>query len=384
MQDRVWEIISAKINGELLSLSEEEELLQGMDESPDRRLLFHRLEKYYRACRAESKIDVDAAYEKYLAGLSKVKKRRQERLYRYVSFAAAVVVAIVFTFAGLYWDYRGDVEPKDILAIRAGESKALLTMASGVEVPLSAGKSITLQEQGGIINNENEILVYTADTLSFVKEEAFHTVKIPRGGEYRLILEDGTKVWLNAESRLVFPVVFAADQRRVVLEGEGFFEVVKDSKRPFIVTSGELNVRVLGTSFNITAYEDLHQVVTTLVEGVVRVEGEHVEKVLKPGEQAIFTVQSKQLEVQQVDVRLYTSWKEGYYMFEKERLEDIMNTLARWYDVDVFYETNAVRDVRFSGRVKRYGEILEFLETIKLTQDVDFKIKDRTVFVTNK
>ena len=132
MQDRVWEIISAKINGELLSLSEEEELLQWMDESPDRRLLFHRLEKYYRACRAESKIDVDAAYEKYLAGLSKVKKRRQERLYRYVSFAAAVVVAIVFTFAGLYWDYRGDVEPKDILAIRAGESKALLTMASGV------------------------------------------------------------------------------------------------------------------------------------------------------------------------------------------------------------------------------------------------------------
>lgn len=389
MENRVWEIISAKINGEVLDASEEEVFSRWMDESLRHKTIYLKLEKYYKASRAERGIDVDGAYEKYLAGVAKAKRRRRLRVYRYTGYAACVVFALFAVWMG----FRGNEPrlPVDQIVqgteIRAGESKALLTLASGEQVPLYAGKNIMFRETGGVISNEDRVLAYAVeDSFPEVGKMKYNTLEVPRGGEYKLVLGDGSRVWLNSDSRLVYPVVFATGERRVVLEGEGYFEVAKDAKRPFIVvTEKGMDVRVLGTAFNVAAYGDTGEVVTTLVEGSVDVGGGTCPtEMLKPGEQAVYGMQSGKLETREVDVRLYTSWKDGFYMFEREKLENIMGTLARWYNMEVRFEGDAPRDTRYSGRVKRYEDVREFLEALKLTHDVDFKIKERTVIVMNK
>lgn len=388
MENQIWEIISAAINGEILGIAEEERLLRWMNESPEHRAIYLKLKKHYRAYRNESKIDIDMAYEKYLDGVAKRRRKRQLRVYRYIGYAACIMFVL---FAASIGFYRDVLFPSDNIVqnseIRMGEAKALLTLASGEQVPLYAGKNVRLRETGGLISNEDKVLAYmVGDTLPVAEKIKYNTLEIPRGGEYKLILGDGSAVWLNSDSRLVYPVAFGAEERRVVLEGEGYFEVAKDAKRPFIVvTKKGLDVRVLGTSFNVTAYEDTGEVIATLVEGSVEVGGGACPtEMLKPGKQAVYDWQSGVLDRREVDVRLYTSWKDGYYMFEMERLDDMMNTLARWYNMDVLFEDDALREVRYSGRVKRYGNIQEFLDALKLTHDVDFKIKERTVTVMNK
>lgn len=388
MENRIWEIISAKINGEILGASEEEELMRWMDESPEHRAIYLKLKKYYRAYRDESKVNVDAAYERYAGGVAKTKRRRLSHIYRYVGYAACMVLVLSAAWIGFH--RNTSLPSADITQnseIRVGEAKALLTLASGEQVPLYAGKNVTLKETGGLISNEDKVLAYAVgDSLPVPGEVKYNILEIPRGGEYKLILADGSTVWLNSDSRLEYPVVFAGGERRVILRGEGYFQVAKDAGRPFVVvTEKGMDVRVLGTSFNVTAYEDTGEVITTLVEGSVEVGGESCPtEVLRPGEQAVYDWQSGKLDTREVDVRLYTSWKDGYYMFERERLDDIMNTLARWYNMNVLFGDEALREVRYSGRVKRYENIQEFLDALKLTHDVDFKIKERTVTVMNK
>lgn len=198
-----------------------------------------------------------------------------------------------------------------------------------------------------------------------------------------MALADGTVVYLNSATRLKYPVVFNEKERKVYLSGEAYFEVAKDAERPFLVEVANVEVKVYGTSFNVNSYRE-GNVQTVLVEGSVGVKvlASGVESVIKPGQMAEFKQGNTGVEVREVDVTLYTDWKNGIFRFENQRLEDILTTLSNWYNVDVFYQTSSVKDLHFSGYMERYKEIDTILGAITLSTGVRFSIQGTTIVVS--
>jgi ferric-dicitrate binding protein FerR (iron transport regulator) len=209
----------------------------------------------------------------------------------------------------------------------------------------------------------------------------FNTIQIPRGGEYQLSLSDGTKIWLNAETIIKYPVTFSKKTREIFIEGEAFFEVAKSADWPFIIHTSNVKVRVLGTSFNIRAYPDEEVTATTLVTGKVSITKPNVNKEynLTPGEQAIVTQQ--EAVIQKVNVNQFIAWKNGRILFEENTLEEIFNDLSRWYNIEIDYTNEEVKDLRFSIDVRRYSEFDEILKIIELTKKIKFEINENKVTI---
>lgn len=214
-----------------------------------------------------------------------------------------------------------------------------------------------------------------SDTSSRLK---YNTLVVPRGGEYELTLSDGTRVWMNSGSKLVYPVRFNGKTRTVRMEGEICFQVAKNERQPFIVQTDALSVKVLGTLFNVEAYAG-EPVVTTLVEGKVDVSDGKQNYILAPDQQVI--VHGDKFIVRDVDAAETIRWTQGVCYFSETSLEEIMNKLARWYDVDVFFANPSAKEAHFSVEVERYDNIATVLSKIEKTGRVKFKIKDRTVIV---
>ena len=207
---------------------------------------------------------------------------------------------------------------------------------------------------------------------------AYNKVNVPRGGEYQLTLSDGSKVQLNSMSSIRFPVQFAQDCRLVELEGEAYFEVSKTGQ-PFIVQTKGMKIEVLGTTFNISAYAN-EEYQTTLVSGSVKVQTENgSNRILKPSEQACITPGSNQINVRNVDTAFYTSWIHGKINFKDQRLDGIMKTLARWYDMDVVYENEATKELRFGCYVNRYNEITPLVKLLEQTGRVTVTVEGKTI-----
>ena len=214
--------------------------------------------------------------------------------------------------------------------------KAELVLADGTTRILSSGVTDSLfVQQGASIVVQDQGVSYQGD--SSVVEERYNTLRVPRGGEYSITLSDGTIVYLNAESELRYPVKFVGEDRQVYLSGEAYFDVVHDKTHPFVVDVKNSTVRVLGTSFDVRAYADEDEVLTTLVQGSVRFSAGKESVILGPGEQAVLD-KSGRVETREVDTYLYTAWKDGVFAFKRQRLEEVMKVVARWYDVNVFWE----------------------------------------------
>ncbi len=224
--------------------------------------------------------------------------------------------------------------------------------------------------------NTGSKLVYS-DTVE-EKNVEWHTLQIPRGGEFVLCLADGTVVTLNADSKIHYPDRFIGNERQVSLEGEAFFEVAKDSLRPFVVKTNGIDVRVLGTAFNLKAYPDEYQQ-TTLVRGAVEVVLDKQQVLLHPGEQV--TCIDKELRVEQVDVKPYIAWKDDRFVFENEPLEDVLKKLERWYNITVFIQNHALTEKRFTGNLPKYEDIGNVLKILALTTNIKFELNDRTLIV---
>ena len=227
---------------------------------------------------------------------------------------------------------------------------------------------------------------YTGERLCREKcdteELQYNILRVPRGGEYSVVLGDGTSVCLNSESELRYPVQFDRGERRVFLRGEGYFEVAKDVKRPFFVNADKLKIRVYGTSFNVNTY-NLANVETVLVEGKIGIQetNSDVEYSVMPGQLALYNREKGTMEIRDVDVRPYVAWKEHEFMFDNESLEEIMNTLSLWYDVDVFFQTASLKQLHFTGHLGRYEEVSHILDAISGVTQVKFSVKGRTIIV---
>ena len=302
---------------------------------------------------------------------------------------AASIILLVGLFVGRTINGVRDMHEEQELAknvMQPGTSKAILMMADGKEVVLEQGQNLNILLNERVrVATSNRGIVYEEHGKGVVTEE-YNKLTTPIGGEYSLVLSDGTKVFLNADSELKYPVEFSDGKRIVDLKGEAYFEVHKDSLRPFVVRMNGSEVTVLGTSFNVNTYGDDGQIYTTLVNGAVRVSSvkNGQAEVLKPGMQSVMDVQSGQLTVREVDVEPYVAWREGRFVFRAMTLDLIMRQLQRWYDFEVFYQNPELKDYEFRGVIKRDMDLDKVLSGIKVTTNVDFEVKGKVITIIKR
>ncbi|WP_442587684.1 FecR family protein [Pedobacter sp. AW31-3R] len=333
-----------------------------------------------------STVALPAAKMTTIAPQLPVHKKSFTEFYKY---AAAAVVFLLLS-AGLYiYMGRSTREQRSEMASNAknrilpGSNKAVLTLSDGSEIALDDIKN-------GILAHEGQMAIHKSDNgqISYVKNgtdhgaeaNVFNTINIPLGGQYQIVLPDGTRVWLNAGSSLKFPTFFGGKERTVELSGEGYFEVAKNKQQPFHVKIADVEVAVLGTHFNIMGYPEEGQVKTSLLEGAVSISKGSGKEILRPGQQAVVNQHSDQIHIRTADLEEAVAWKNGYFMFDNEHLESVMRKLARWYNVDIIYRGN-FSGVVFSGNVSRFEHVSEVLKTLELTEMVHFKIEERRIIV---
>ena len=321
-----------------------------------------------------------------------ITRRKKRQLVMRWSVAASVILCVALSALYLWNDSDWFFEQKFPQQANWEQSKLAeveLILADGKRVPLG-GSGRQIQDHGvsGIKDDSLQGLTYVqAKALDEkVTVVLYNTLKVPTGGFYQLELSDGTRVWLNAESELRFPVQFGTGEREVYLKGEAYFDVRKDVARRFIVHLKESNVTVLGTSFNIKAYGDEDYIYTTLVEGKVRFtsEKEHEEVTLRPGMQSVLNLKSGKTELKEVEVEQFTAWRQGRFVFPSTTLGDLMCQLKRWYDIDVVYLSPEAKGYEFRGAINRDMYLKNVLAIVEKTSNVVFDINGRTIKVTIK
>ena len=313
-----------------------------------------------------------------------MERRKRLRVAMWMAGAACVAVVCIIL---LQWKQIELLLPKTSTIVKQenifpAEMKAILVRADGEQVVL--GKEYRNWEEIGnvLIAADSTGLEYNRLKQTNADTVVFNQLIVPRGGLYLLVLADGTRVWMNSDSHLKYPVMFAGGKREVILSGEAYFDVVKDKSAPFIVRTESGNIEVLGTEFNIKCYSDETALVTTLVNGKVKFDdGINPSVILKPEEQLVFEKENRQSIVRKVNVNHYISWKDNRLSFQGETLDMIMKTLSRWYNVEVVFEDSTLKALEFSGNLDRFTDIQEFLSLFELGVNVKFEVKNRTVYI---
>lgn len=383
-------LIYRKIEG-LLSPEEERVFDTWLNADEKHRIYYENMRKEFLREEVEklSRQEIQEGWRTFEMRIQKQKKVERKRYLQWSTGIAASVAIVLGCCLFLYMNRQVKQDIRPIArTIVPGQNNAVLEMADGAIYHLG-GQSYSLQEKTGqrIVADSAKLsyAVFSANEQG-VQDVVYNKLSVPRGGEYRIELADGTKVWLNSASRLQYPVVFSGDRREVYLEGEAYFEVKRDTAKPFVVHAGSQEITVLGTSFGVTAYEGETNDYTTLVSGKVKVAFERTDKsyILQPGMQVTYNKESGEVTERKVNTAEYVAWKDGMYVFKQKRLEDILTTLSRWYDFQVFYRSEDVKNVEFSGEVKRFDDFNYLLSLIERTSDVKFIIDNKVVQVMMK
>jgi transmembrane sensor len=305
-------------------------------------------------------------------------------------WAAAAILLLIASGSYFFLNHQhsktpvASVENKVLINDAApGGNKAILTLANGSEIILSNAKNGALTQQGNtkVVKLEDGKLAYQSGKINAPIAIEYNTVSTPRGGQYQLTLSDGSKVWLNAESEITFPTAFTGKERKVVIKGEAYFEVAHDATKPFEVTANGMEVQVLGTHFNINAYDDDNYIKTTLLEGSVKVTKGNESVLIVPGEQAKVSSSTDVIKIKKdADLDEAVAWKNGFFYFSHAGLQTVLHEFSRWYDVDVEYEGVLPQRV-FEGKIQRSLNLSEVLKILE-TNDVHFKIEGKKIVVT--
>ncbi len=375
-------IVKEKLVG--LNDSEADELKIWLEESPKHKILYNNLLKIDFSVDLNLYDEIDSR-----AGLLKYKKKQvQNKKYQFVWYGGVVAVVAVFVVClGIMWIWNYNKSHVDLNTIVPGTSMAELVLSDGsVRYLNEESQEVDAKIDGAVIYNRGSELYYaTTDSVFSEQKMVYNELRVPIGAEYQLILSDGTKVWLNSQSYLRYPVFFLNNNREVELIGEAFFEVAPDTKRPFFVRlNNHVSVEVLGTSFNVRSYPDEENIETVLEQGKVRMGDDKSHIVLKAGMRAVYKCAEKDLTAEKVNTALYTSWRLGHFVFQEERLESILNRLSKWYNIQVFFSNKAAKDLIFSGNIRRYETIVKLLDALEISGNVDFDIQEETVIVTMK
>lgn len=319
--------------------------------------------------------DADNAWKQLKTKMHPRKRRFFLRVFPYVAIFF-VIIGLVFL-----WQTRDSEliqQERVMTAILPGSPKAQLVLSNGRQIELEAkNDKLCRRVEGENFENTGELLDYRRRG-SAENAMQIHTLRIPRGGEYQIILSDSTRVWVNADSELQYPDHFMGDERKVVLKGEAYFEVAKDTLRPFYVEIGDMSVKVLGTSFNISAYPNSKRQ-TTLVGGCVMINWNQQQVTLYPGQQATET--TRELQVREVNVENYVGWIDRRFVFKDKLLGEVLEDLERWYDVEIFVTNDKIRNLHFTANFQKYENIDKVLKIIEYAACVKFEIKDRMLVV---
>lgn len=321
-------------------------------------------------------VDVKAGWDAVAAKITQqpVKRFKWNRVIRYSAAAvlllSAGVGAYIYTSKNIHeTNIAGLEKAYDIMP---GSSKAILSMSDGSSVNLSNASMQINGKDGSNIDTKAGVLAFKTKS----HQKGFNQLRTPKAGEYKMILPDGTKVWLNAASTLKFPNSFNTNERRVELNGEAYFEVAHNKELPFIVAFNQTEVEVLGTHFNISSYDKASK--TTLLEGAVKIrEGNH-QTILKPGEEVNIT--NNKFEVAKVDTYKSVAWKEGIFYFNNDDLVSILDQVARWYDVKIEYKGNT-GNKKYSGNIRRQATLNQVLEMLNAVSGANFTLSERILTV---
>ena len=356
IDDRIYDLIARKLDDGLLPM-EETELSDWLAEDVKHEEVYAEIKKI----RDRTKL----LHRDFAPDTEHVLKRIKRERVRQIGFRYwwkyAALFILPLSVALVLWQgmkNEAEEEHRQFSAVsRPGGERAILKLYNGKTVVLdSTMKSSLIAHEANvrIEMDSNHLLRYSShDSIEMANDNKNNELIIPKGGEYQVVLADGTKVWLNSASRLIYPQSFMGKERRVVLSGEAFFDVTHDAERPFVVETSRMNVKVLGTRFNVNDYDDNEEVSTTLVNGSVEIiSGDQQAFRLVPGEQAYG--KENELEKREVNVRLYTSWIDGKFLFNNTELEEIAKQISRWYDVEIFFSSESVKKVRFTGAIVKF------------------------------
>ena len=374
--DRIVHLLQLYLLGDITK-EERQELEKWSEEKARNRRFFEQVcqeDLFSKERVVYEKIDDKKALYAFEKRVGKVSPRGIGRWWKYAAVLLFPIL-VVGSWRLIHETEQAPVVTSSVTRIQPGCSQAVLVLDDGRKVFLKEEEEGVISEDKEItVTGEKDRLVYTSSVEKGMDELRFNELEVPRGGEYKVKLADGTLVYLNSATRIKYPVKFDGKERKVYLSGEAYFEVTKDAERPFLVEMEGVEVRVYGTSFNVNTHHKGSVGVKILASGE--------ESMIKPGQMAEFKQGSRKIDVKEVNVAVYTDWKDGIFRFENQRLEDILTVLSNWYDVDVFYQTVSVKELHFSGYMERYKDVSVILEAITLSTGVTFSVQGKTIIVS--
>ncbi len=343
-------------------------------------------ENFERRRRTSTEVDIEKAYRqvkfKIASGTRPIGQPRTIGWKRVSAVAASILIPLII---GVLLLKKTDHHPEPrVVSIEAGNHKAQLFFSNGEKIELDETSTDTIFIDNTSLVANNGQVAYSNQTSA---EAQINRIVIPRGGEFQMVLADGSKVWLNSESELIFPTAFNGNIRSVEVKGEAYFEVAKNKAKPFIVKTSGQQIRVLGTEFNVRNYSDENQVITTLVEGSISLSPDNntlASVLLSPGEQVVLEFKNDRISKQLVEVNEFVSWKEGEYLFKSKPLVDVMNELARWYDLDVEFKDESTKQSLVTGKFKRTNTFNSFVELLDKIEVAHFEIYGSSVLISEK
>ena len=374
----------AFLSGEL-DEREEENVRVWLEASQENRNAYESLMKDYLRIRwVQENVQIREEQAKKII-FSSLKKKRN--LTPYYGVAASIAVLLIVTLFFFIREDKQIVSEKLVTSeIKPIQSKAILVLSTGEQIQLTKSTQ-KIQEQDGSVLKIDSVMGVQYDSLSTKRAEKpiYNKIVVPRGGEYFVTLSEGTKVWLDADSELEYPVFFSGDFREVKLKGNAYFCVTKNNDKPFVVCAGEFSLKVYGTEFNVNAY-DLQNIETVLVNGSIGFKANEStpERMMEPNELAVSDSRTGLSEIHQVDIYPYIAWKNQNIVFVNERLESIMEKMARWYDVTVFFQDESLKDLRFDCNMRRYTDIRDLFFFLEKTSNARFALNGRTVVISKK
>lgn len=370
--DKIYKIILTVLAGEETQ-EEHEQLSAWLNESEENRREYSQIERLYQLSSSSSSKKVSSYYDveqawKFVKGQT-IDKRKSFIFRKWISYAAMLTLLLT---AGMFYLYKQQ--------LYSLSSQVNLEQLKEPILLLDNGETISLDKDTFSIENEHTIIHKKSKVLSYIPQEKEeqniktdrkNRLVIPKGKTYELKLSDGTHVWLNSESELIYPTNFTGNTREVILRGEAFFDVAKDASKPFIVENNQMKIKVLGTSFNVSGYVSERLQNVTLVNGSVQVQIDNDSAFrISPSEQFSYDKEKQTTSIQVVNTDLYTAWTEGKYIFKDTRLEDILSKLQRWYDFEIIYLQEELKNRRFSIVINREDNLKDVLEVISFTSNV--------------
>ncbi len=387
MDQQTFNNLLQRYLNEELSQEEASRLLDSLEDASMRQEWERAVGQLLRDKSAHGQSDperMEAVRRKIMSGASRPVPQRSVIRRLRPAWAAAAVLVLAVT-AWFWWQPAASTNAMagledSVLQVVPGGNKAVLYLAGGQAITLDTAGNGAIASQGGVqvIKLDSGQLAYQGGGQN--GEVTYNTLATPRGGQFRIILPDGSSVWLNAASTLRFPTAFTGSERIVELKGEAYFEIAKNAKMPFRVKVKEMSVQVLGTHFNVMAYDDESSIRTTLLEGAVKVnQGSHTLE-MRPGQQ-VSAHPAGNMSIQDgVDVEEVVAWKNGYFHFNHESLQGVMRQIGRWYDAEISYE-GEIPDREFGGKIARGSSVKDVLKILELS-NVRYRIEGKKIIVT--